>query len=54
LEGLYRTPKTPTSIRRKPNKINLGLGVLFPEKAFLLLSFFPELCLLKGTLSEKL
>src|SRR5665647_3207073 len=52
LEGLYRTPKTPTSMRRKPRRRNLGLGILVLEEAFFLLSFFPELCLLKGTLPE--
>jgi hypothetical protein len=48
------TPKIPTSIRRKPRKKTEGLDILVPEKALRLLSFFPELCLLKGTLPKKL
>jgi hypothetical protein len=55
LEGLYRTPKIPTTIRRKPRRKTVGFGVLAPEEDFFVFlnSLFPELCLLKGTLPEK-
>ncbi|AKB13631.1 hypothetical protein MSTHT_1873 [Methanosarcina thermophila TM-1] len=52
-DGLYRIPKIPTSIKRKPRRRTAGLEALILEEALYLLAFFPESCLLKGTLPKK-
>jgi hypothetical protein len=40
-------------MRRKSRKKTAGLEIPRPKEALFLLSFFPELCLLKGTLPKK-